>query len=198
MIKRSICAIKGIKKAALLALITIGLVACTTQEIPPTHSYGVVTSGDFDFMKHGVVTYSWHPESEKVYLSKKYDKTMVTDLIRDVIRDQLAAKGYQLRQDGGVGDVVVGFGLAEESVLNDDSIFNAIKLSTGVPFYDGDGKLAEKGSLYVVFFVPNSEVVQWQALAQSGIQSDLEPNESKQRITGFIEMLFRHMPQRSN
>ncbi|MEZ9135262.1 DUF4136 domain-containing protein [Vibrio sp. 10N.222.51.C8] len=195
MIKRSICATKSIKKAALLALMAIGLTACTTQEIPPTHNYGVVTSGDFDFMKHSVMTYSWHPESEKVYLSQKYDETVVTDLVRDSIQEQLSSKGYQLKQDG-VGDVVVGFGLAEESELNDESIFDAIKLSTGVPFYDGEGKVAEKGSLYIAFFVPNSEVVQWQALAQSGIQPDLEPSESKQRITGFVEMLFRRMPER--
>ncbi|MEZ8801411.1 hypothetical protein AB6D78_09495 [Vibrio splendidus] len=112
--------------------------------MPPSHNYGVVTSGDFEFMEHGVTTYSWHPESE----------------------------------------------------LNDDSIFDAIKISTGVPFYDGDGKVAEKGSLYIAFFVPNSQVVQWQALAQSGIQPDLEPSESKQRITGFVEILFRRMPER--
>ncbi|WP_017631815.1 DUF4136 domain-containing protein [Vibrio sp. 624788] len=179
-----------------MALIAIGLTACTTQEMPPTHNYGVVTSGDFEFMEHGVTTYSWHPESEQVYLSQKYDETVVTDLVRDAIEVQLATKGYQLNQNGAVGDVVVGFGLAEESELNDDSIFDAIKLSTGVLFYDGDGKVAEKGSLYIAFFVPNSQVVQWQALAQSGIQPDLEPSESKQHITGFVEMLFRRMPER--
>ncbi|KAA8679403.1 DUF4136 domain-containing protein [Vibrio gigantis] len=195
MIKRSICATKSIRKVALLALIAVGLTACTTQEIQPTHNYGVVTSGDFDFMKYGVMTYSWHPESEKVYLSQKYDETVITDSVRDSIQQQLSSKGYQLKQNG-VGDVVVGFGLAEESELNDESIFDAIKLSTGVPFYDGEGKVAEKGSLYIAFFVPNSQVVQWQALAQSGIQPDLEPNESKQRITGFVEMLFRRMPER--
>ncbi len=195
MIKRSICATKSIRKVALLALIAIGLTACTTQEVPPTHNYGVVTSGDFEFMKHGVLTYSWHPESEQVYLSRKYDETVVTDLVRDAIQEQLSSKGYQLKQ-GGVGDVVVGFGLAEESELNDESIFDAIKLSTGVPFYDGEGKVAQKGSLYIAFFVPESEVVLWQALAQSGIQPDLDPSESKQRITGFIDMLFRRMPVR--
>ncbi|CAK1778071.1 DUF4136 domain-containing protein [Vibrio crassostreae] len=195
MIKRSICATKSIRKVAQLALIAIGLTACTTQELPPTHNYGVVTSGDFEFMKYGVMTYSWHPESEQVYLSQKYDETVVTDLVRESIQEQLSNKGYQLKQDG-VGDVVVGFGLAEESELNDESIFDAIKLSTGVPFYDGEGKVAEKGSLYIAFFVPNSEVVQWQALAQSGIQTDLEPSERKQRATGFVEMLFRRMPER--
>jgi hypothetical protein len=195
MIKRSICVTKIIRKVALLALMAIGLTACTTQEIPPTHNYGVVTSGDFEFMKHGVMTYSWHPESEQVYLSQKYDETVVTDLVRESIQEQLSNKGYQLKQDG-VGDVVVGFGLAEESELNDESIFDAIKLSTGVPFYDGEGKVAEKGSLYIAFFVPNSEVVQWQALAQSGIQTDLEPSERKQRATGFVEMLFRRIPER--
>ncbi|CAK2700904.1 DUF4136 domain-containing protein [Vibrio crassostreae] len=195
MIKRSIYATKSIRKVAQLALIAIGLTACTTQELPPTHNYGVVTSGDFEFMKHGVMTYSWHPESEQVYLSQKYDETVVTDLVRESIQEQLSNKGYQLKQDG-VGDVVVGFGLAEESELNDESIFDAIKLSTGVPFYDGEGKVAEKGSLYIAFFVPNSEVVQWQALAQSGIQTDLEPSERKQRATGFVEMLFRRMPER--
>ncbi|CAK1709846.1 uncharacterized protein DUF4136 [Vibrio crassostreae] len=195
MIKRSICATKSIRKVAQLALIAIGLTACTTQELPPTHNYGVVTSGDFEFMKHGVMTYSWHPESEQVYLSQKYDETVVNDLVRESIQEQLSNKGYQLKQDG-VGDVVVGFGLAEESELNDESIFDAIKLSTGVPFYDGEGKVAEKGSLYIAFFVPNSEVVQWQALAQSGIQTDLEPSERKQRATGFVEMLFRRMPER--
>ena len=124
----------------------VGLTASTTQEQPTVHDYGVVTSGDFEFMK----------------------------------------------------DVVVGFGLAEESELNDNSIFDAVQLYTGVPLYDGKGKLAEKGSLYIVFSVPNSEVIRWRALAQSGIQPKLGTGESKKRISGFVEMLFRHMPQRSN
>lgn len=198
MIKRSICATKSIKRAALLALMAVGLTACTTQEQPAAHDYGVVTSGDFEFMKDGVTTYSWHPQSEQVYLSQKYDETLVTDMVRDAIEEQLSEKGYRLEQDGSIGDVVVGFGLAEESELNDNSIFNAVQLSTGVPFYDGKGKLAEKGSLYIVFSVPNSEMIQWRALAQSGIQPQLESGESKQRISGFVEMLFRRMPERLN
>ena len=157
-----------------------------------------MTSGDFEFMKDGVTTYSWHPQSEQVYLSQKYDETLVTDMVRDAIEEQLSEKGYRLEQDGSIGDVVVGFGLAEESELNDNSIFDAVQLSTGVPFYDGKGKLAEKGSLYIVFSVPNSEMIQWRALAQSGIQPQLESGESKQLISGFVEMLFRRMPERLN
>ena len=117
-------------------------------------------------------------------------------MVRDAIEEQLTEKGYRLEQGGGVGDVVVGFGLAEESELNDNSIFDAVQLSTGVPFYDGKGKLSEKGSLYIVFSVPNSQVIQWRALAQTGIQADLEASESKERISGFVEMLFRQMPER--
>ena len=196
MIKRSICATKSIKTAVLMTLMSIGLTACTTQDQLPVHDYGVVTSGDFEFMKNGVMTYSWHPQSEQVYLSKKYNETVVTDMVRDAIEEQLTEKGYRLEQGGGVGDVVVGFGLAEESELNDNSIFDAVQLSTGVPFYDGKGKLAEKGSLYIVFSVPNSQVIQWRALAQTGIQADLEANESKERISGFVDMLFRQMPER--
>lgn len=196
MIKRSICATKSIKAAVLMTLMSIGLTACTTQEQMPVHDYGVVTRGDFEFMKNGVTTYSWHPQSEQVYLSKKYNETVVTDMVRDAIEEQLTEKGYRLEQGGGVGDVVVGFGLAEESELNDNSIFDAVQLSTGVPFYDGKGKLAEKGSLYIVFSVPNSQVIQWRALAQTGIQADLEASESKERISGFVEMLFRQMPER--
>ncbi|MGI9875868.1 DUF4136 domain-containing protein [Vibrio chagasii] len=196
MIKRSICATKSIKAAVLMTLMSIGLTACTTQEQMPVHDYGVVTSGDFEFMKNGVTTYSWHPQSEQVYLSKKYNETVVTDMVREAIEEQLTEKGYRLEQGGGVGDVVVGFGLAEESELNDNSIFDAVQLSTGVPFYDGKGKLAEKGSLYIVFSVPNSQVIQWRALAQTGIQANLEASESKERISGFVEMLFRQMPER--
>jgi len=61
MIKRSICATKSIKTAVLMTLMSIGLTACMTQEQLPVHDYGVVTSGDFEFMKNGVMTYSWHP-----------------------------------------------------------------------------------------------------------------------------------------
>jgi hypothetical protein len=195
MIKRSICATKSIKTAVLVTLMSIVLTACTTQEQPPVHDYGVVISGDFEFMKNGVSTYSWHPQSEQVFLSKKYNETVVTDMVRDAVEAQLTEKGYRLESGGGIGDVVVGFGLAEESELNDNSIFEAVQLSTGVPFYDGKGKLTEKGSLYIVFSLPNSQMIQWQALAQSGIKPDLEASESKQRISGFVEMLFRRMPK---
>lgn len=97
MIKRSMCATKSIKTAVLVSMMIIGLTACTSQEQPPVHDYGVVTSGDFEFMKNGVTTYSWHPQSEQVYLSKKYNETVVTDMVRDAIEEQLTEKGDRLK-----------------------------------------------------------------------------------------------------
>ncbi|WP_299688557.1 DUF4136 domain-containing protein [uncultured Vibrio sp.] len=177
-----------------MTLITMGLAGCSAQQVPATLNYGVVTSGDLDFMKNGVVTYSWHPKSEQIYLSQKYDKTVITDLVRDAIQEQLSNKGYQFNQDHG--DVVVGFGLAQNSEFNDDAIFDAINLSTGVEFYASEGKQAEKGSLYIAFFVPNSDTRLWQALAQSDIQPKLSPSETKQRIKGYVGRLFSGMPER--
>ena len=93
MIERSICGTQSIKTAVLMNLMTIGLTASTTQDQLPVHDYGVVTSGDFEFMTNGVKTYSWHPQSEQVYLSKKYNETVVTDMVRDAIQEQQTEKG---------------------------------------------------------------------------------------------------------
>ena len=93
MIKRSICGTQSIKTAVLINLMTIGLTACTTQDQLPVHDDGVVTSGDFEFMTNGVKTYSWHPQSEQIYLSKKYNETVVTDMVRDAIQEQQTEKG---------------------------------------------------------------------------------------------------------
>lgn len=178
------------------AILAVGLVGCTTEPVPLKHDYGVVTSGDFTFMNQGVQTYSWHPSSEQAYLSKNYDKTEVTDIVRSAIENHLAKKGYQLASNGVHGDMVIGFGLAEESELSDQSILNKLNLSTGVPFYNEQGKKAEKGSLYVVFLLPNSAIIQWQALAQSGIQGGLTHSQLDQRISSFVDRLFRDIPNR--
>ncbi len=178
------------------AILAVGLAGCTTEPVPSRHDFGVVTSGDFTFMENGVQTYSWHPSSEQVYLSKNYDKTEVTDIVRSAIADHLVQKGYRQANVGAQGDVVIGFGLAEESELSDQAILNRLNLSTGVPFYNDRGKKAEKGSLYIVFLLPNSTVIQWQTLAQSGIQSGLTHSELDQRISGIIDKLFRDIPNR--
>ena len=182
----------------LLASVTlaVSLMGCTTEPTPMKHDFGVVTSGDFTFMNQGVQTYSWHPSSEQAYLSKNYDKTEVTDIVRSAIEDHLTQKGYRLANNGAQGDVVIGFGLAQESELSDQAILNRLNLSTGVPFYNEKGKKAEKGSLYIVFLLPNSAVIQWQALAQSGIQGGLTHSQLDQRISSFVDRLFRDIPNR--
>ncbi len=114
MIKRSICATKH-KKAALLALMMVGLTACTTQEQPAVHDYGVVTSGDFEFMKM-VWRHTVAPAIRTaVYLSQKYDETVVTDMVRVAIEDQLSAKGYSLERAAVLAMWWLVLGLAEES-----------------------------------------------------------------------------------
>ena len=185
----------GMYKSLILGGLSLSLLACTTVEKPRVNDYGVVTSGDFTFMEKGINTYSWHSTSNRAYLSSKYNQTQVTELVRQSIQQELSAHGFQLKGNNAVGDMVVGFGLTEESVLSDEQIYEAIKLSTGVPFYDGDGKLAEKGSLYIFFMVPNNASPQWQAFAQAAIKDDYDIGESESRVDYFIKMLFKNMPK---
>ena len=198
MLKSNICKLKllklGIYKSLILGGLSLSLLACTTVEKPRVNDYGVVTSGDFTFMEKGIKTYSWHSTSNKAYLSSKYNQTQVTDLVRQSIQKELSAHGFQLKENNVVGDMVVGFGLTEESILSDEQIFEAIKLSTGVPFYDGDGKLAEKGSMYIFIMVPNNAVPQWQAFAQAALKDGNEIGETKNRLDHFINKLFKNLP----
>ncbi|MGF1755284.1 DUF4136 domain-containing protein [Vibrio makurazakiensis] len=179
-------------------IITVGLVllltACTTQEARDKHDYGMVTSGDFTFLEQGVKTYSWHPNSERAYLPSEFNSSEITEMVRNSIESEMNIRGYRLRNDSGEGDVIIGFGLAAESVLRDSTIFDHTKLSTGVPFYDKDGKLAEKGSLYIVMYRPNMAAPQWQTLTQSGIEPNLSLESTEKRLETYIEMILRGVP----
>lgn len=181
------------KRMILAGVITL-LTACTTQVPVIQHDYGIVTSGDFNFMKSNVRTYSWHPNSERSYLSDEVDSPAVTEMVRNAITHEMAQRGYQLQPSSKVGDMIVGFGLASESVLQDKTIFEYTNLSTGVPFYDENGKPAEKGSLYLVFYTPNVTHPQWQTLAQSGIEQGLSVEKRQERVTHYISMILRDVP----
>jgi len=183
--------IKRCTSAALAGL----LMACTTAVPVESHDYGMVTSGDFSFMNQSVRTYSWHPNSERAYLSSDLDSAEVTKMVKMAIESEMNLRGYRLQNGQREGDVIIGFGLAEESVLKDSTIFDYTKLSTGIPFYDKDGNKVEKGSLYMVMYRPNMTQPLWQTLAQSGIEQGLARDQRQERITTYISMILRDLPK---
>lgn len=171
------------------------LAACMTTVPVDSHDYGMVTSGDFSFMNKNVKTYSWHPNSERAYLANDIDSTEVTDMVKKAIETEMHLRGYRLQNGQRAGDVIIGFGLAEESVLKDSTIFDYTKLSTGIPFYDKNGNKVDKGSLYMVMYRPNMTQPLWQTLAQSGIEQGLAKQQRKERITTYISMILRDLPK---
>ncbi len=78
MIKRSICATKSIKKAALLALMMVGLTACTTQEQPKEQKNPLIFSTNFDNLQ------GWDKDNEK--FQKENSKSGIWNIYQQILQ----------------------------------------------------------------------------------------------------------------
>jgi hypothetical protein len=167
-------------------------VETTVSQTPP--EYGVITVGNPLYFNN-VRTFSWHPVAVKVFLDGESKQQLAIPLFKELIEQQMLAKGYQLVANTE-NSVMMSFGLAKESLLSDESIYRGTKLSTGVEKFYFDNKPSEKGSIYITFYSGNLNSPDWKVLAQGAIASGLSDEESAQRATDVISLMLSKVPER--
>ncbi|OBT15506.1 hypothetical protein A9264_13195 [Vibrio sp. UCD-FRSSP16_10] len=170
------------------------LSACTTTP-PPANNFaiGIVTSGDYRFIGPGTKTYAWHPRSGKAYVAEEMNEGNIRHVFNDAISQSLAEKGYirvPLQQQP---DFVIGYGVALESALNDDQLFDKIQLSTGIPASDFNNS-DEKGSIVIAMYTYPLLELKWHSLAQGGADPKHDPEKNKQKIKSYVDSMLKDMP----
>ncbi|CAM4107332.1 DUF4136 domain-containing protein [Vibrio neonatus] len=167
------------------------LSACTTT---PQHNnnfaIGIVSSGDFQFIQSGAKTYAWHPKSGQAYIDEDADKSSVQNMFNEAIGKSLAEKGYIRVPMSQQPHFIVGYGVAIESELSDDEIFNKTHLATGIPAEDF-GNSEQKGTIVIAMYSYPLMELRWRSLAQAGAEQERDTHQ----IKGYVDSMLKEMPQ---
>lgn len=170
------------------------LSACTTTTKPTNNfSIGLVTSGDYQFIRSGAKTYAWHPDSGKTYVDKDVSKKTIRHVFNDAISQSLAEKGYMRVSLKQQPDFIVGYGVAVESALNDQDLYEKTQLSTGIPASDFNGS-EEKGTIYIAMYNYPLMELKWKSLAQGASAPELDPEKNEDRIKTYVDRMLKEMP----
>ncbi|GAD79908.1 DUF4136 domain-containing protein [Vibrio ezurae] len=170
---------------------TLLLSACTTTTPQQSNNFaiGIVSSGDFQFIPSGAKTYAWHPQSGQAYIDENADKASVQSMFNQAIGQSLAEKGYIRVPMSHQPNFIVGYGVAIESELSDDELFNKTHLATGIPAQDfGDSD--QKGTIVIAMYTYPLMELRWHSLAQAGAK----PSREVEHIKGYVDSILKEMP----
>ncbi|MCJ2376788.1 hypothetical protein LNL84_08060 [Vibrio sp. ZSDZ34] len=172
------------------------LAGCTTQTTAPSYSYGVVTTGDFSFLaRNHNYTYAWQPGEAVAKVPDTIDADVYRAAIRQAIDEVMRVKGYSLTHWETGPAMLIDFGIATESGMTDQEIFDKTQISTGIQVSAEPGERGEKGTLYVAVFDPIYELPRWRVLAQGPTESDnLSRPEDKKELQQIISSMLRPIP----
>lgn len=173
-----------------ICFLVVSCVQTTVNEVQP--EYGVIVVGVPTYFSH-VKTFTWHPIAAKAFLDANHNNHNALDVYKKAIENNMVGKGYTYLDDLHA-DVVVSFGLAQESQLSDDILYQGTALSTGVETFYYDDKQAEKGSVYIVFFGRNLQVPSWKVLAQGAMLPKMTLDETRIRAEEVVAMMLRRVP----
>lgn len=173
-----------------ICLFLMSCVQTTQDEAQP--EYGVIVVGQPSYFSH-VKTFSWHPVAAKAFLDSNNSGRKALRVYKEAIENELMDKGYQYLHASNT-DVVVGFGLAQESQLSDETLYRGTSLSTGVETFYYDNKEAEKGSVYIVFYGRNLNIPDWRVLAQGAMATKFDEEERINRAKQVVSMMLRKVP----
>lgn len=176
-----------------ICLLLVSCIQTTSNEVQQPE-YGVIVVGPPSYFDN-VKTFAWHPVAAKAFLDSKNDGRRAIDLYRESIESRMVGKGYQ-HIDSITADVIVSFGLAQESELSDETLYKGTSLSTGVQTFYHDHKKAEKGSIYIVFFRQNLTIPDWKVLAQGAMLPKMTTEEMEVRANEIVSMMLRKVPSK--
>lgn len=182
-------------KIILLSSMLIVLVsACVPQrEAQKAPMYGTIVTGDPVFFS-GSRTYAWDPVMVQAFLYSEELETQALGWYLSAIESELNQKGYRLVSLPNA-DFFVGVGIAQESQLSDEFIYDKTKLSTGVNNFNTEGTVVEKGSIFITFSLPSSSRPAWKILTQLGLSHQSTQTQRTDLAKERIAMMLRAVPK---
>ncbi|MGL5360090.1 MAG: DUF4136 domain-containing protein [Shewanella sp.] len=181
-------------------LLSLMLCACSSvsQDASQALRTTVVISGDLSQLPATVLTYSWHPQLQKVKVDKRLDQQEVLKHVQKVLQHTLQTKGYRWVEDAELADFQVGFGVALGTEMTDAQILAAAGLVPGLSTQGVNLKQYDKGSIFIGFFKPTGIPPQpaqlvWRVLAQ-GFANIGQMDELTARFDDLIAEMLLTLP----
>ncbi|MCL1088578.1 DUF4136 domain-containing protein [Shewanella profunda] len=185
---------------ALVFICVLSLTACITvndNAAQPMRTT-VVMSGDLSQLPPSAMTYTWHPQLQKIIVDKRLNQQDALLHMHTVLKQTLQTKGYRWVEDPQLADFQVGFGVAMGTEMTDEQILASVGLVAGLSSHGVNTKKYDKGSILLVFFKPTGVAEQpaemvWRVLAQ-GFANIKDMDELTQRFDGLIEEMLLTLP----
>lgn len=177
-------------------ILMVVLTSCTTTEYVTTTPITKIITGDLTNFEQQQRTFAWYPGQSKTFLPSSANETLLTQYTEEAISKVLQNKGYILVETPQQADFLVGYGLAVESELSDEEIFDKVGNTVGLVLSHHQATEFQKGSALIAFYKPQTLQPQWQVLAQ-GIAKNKASNQArKNNIYAVMHSMLNHIPTR--
>jgi len=176
-------------------ILMLVLAGCTTTEYAKITPVTKIVTGDLtNFPQQH--TFAWYPSHSKTFLPDSANKALFTEYTKDAITQIMQDKGYTLVPEPQQADFLVGYGLAIESELSDEEIFDKVGNTVGLVLNHLDPTKFQKGSALIAFYQPLTLQPQWQVLAQGIAKNKASAQARKDNIFAVMHSMLNQVPAR--
>jgi hypothetical protein len=189
-------------KLTIPLLVAILLAGCTTSEYPQTNGYNKVNqltkveTGDLTQFAQQKSTFAWYPGRGKTFLPETSNKALFARYTETSIIQIMQDKGYSFTSNVQQADFLIGYGLAVESELSDEQIFNKVGSNLGLSMSHLDPDKFQKGSALIAFYNQHTFQTEWQVLAQGIAKVGQSQQNRKEKIEAVMFSMLNHVPTR--
>ena len=137
--------------------------------------------------------FAWMPGAERYFDDPRVKDQTIKPVLESAIQQTLINSGYQYMQDPQRADFLVGYLVALESELDDQTIAKLYGNTPGLPLQStGD---YEKGTLIVDIVDGVTRQSVWRGALQAAVTFDVEHSVRQQRVTAAVETLLNNFLQ---
>ncbi|MFT5808149.1 MAG: hypothetical protein ACI9LG_002450 [Moritella dasanensis] len=173
------------------------LTGCTTTEYVTTTPITKIITGDLTHFAQQQRTFAWYPGQSKTFLPDSVNATLLTEYTEAAIAKIMQDKGYTFIDDAQQADFLVGYGLAIESELSDEEIFDKVGNTVGLVLSHDQATEFQKGSALIAFYKPQILQPQWQVLAQGIAKNKASTQARKNNIYAVMHSMLNKVPTRA-
>ncbi len=175
-------------------MLVVMLMGCTTTEYTNNKQMTKIETGSLTELSSEQKRFAWYPNPKKAFLPANVNRDRVISYTEDAITQILQEKGYTLVPIDQKPDFLVGYGLALESQLSDEEIFEKVGMVVGLSIDGMDKDKFQKGSALVAIYQPNDKDPQWQVLAQGFADTTKTKQSRKDNIYAVMMSMLSTVP----
>jgi len=172
------------------------LAGCTTTEYVKITPLTKIVTGELTNFAQQQNTFAWYPSHSKTFLPDSANKKLFTEYTQGAITKIMQDKGYTLVDEPQQADFLIGYGLAIESELSDEEIFDKVGNTVGLVLNHLDPTKFQKGSALIAFYQPQTLLPQWQVLAQGIAKNKVSNQEREKNIYAVMYSMLNKVPAR--